>query len=248
MIIPIILKKLNIIFMRGQFVSTADGRRYLHRHGAAAMRIADPIFKTSRAVVIILLIIMAISIVMLYKKASDEIIARKELENKLRETSITDELTGIYNRRGFFELAGHQYYTASRSNNLMSLYYMDIDDMKHINDKYGHTEGDNALTDMAKILRTTFRKSDVMARLGGDEFAVLMVRSIDYKTENISNRLENMINEYNRTRERPFKLSVSIGEVVYDPDQAMDFDDFIKIADKLMYEEKEKKKKGTTQQ
>lgn len=211
---------------------------YLHKHGAAATRISDPIFRTGRAVIIIFLLIMAVSIVMLYKKASDEIIARKELESKLRKSSITDELTGLYNRRGFFELARHEYHTATRNKDLMSLFYMDIDDMKMINDKYGHKEGDNALIDLAEILKTAFRKSDVVARIGGDEFSALMIRTTDYKSENISNRIENMISDHNRTGKRPFKLGVSIGEVVYDPEKPMDLDTFINTADALMYKKK----------
>jgi diguanylate cyclase (GGDEF)-like protein len=203
-----------------------------------------PLVSSTQDVIIILLLIMTISVVILYKKASDEITARKNLEDKLREASITDELTGIYNRKGFFELAGHQFYSATRNNNFMTLYYLDIDDLKYINNRYGHIEGDNALKDMAEILTTTFRKSDILARIGGDEFAVLMVRSTDYKSENITNRLENTINDNNRTGERPFKFSVSIGEVAYDPEIEMNFDDFIKAADSLLHEQKNKKEDG----
>ena len=193
---------------------------------------------STQAVIIILLLFMAIAVIMLYKKASDEITARKILEEKLQETAITDELTGLYNRKGFFELAGNQFYLATRSKNPMDLYYLDIDDLKSINNKYGHTEGDNALKDIADILKVTFRKSDILARLGADEFAVLMVLSLDYKSENITNRLENTINERNSTGKRPFKLSVSIGEIAYDPDIEMNFDDFIQAADTLVYQQK----------
>ncbi len=214
---------------------------YLHEHTAASKRLAAPIFKTAKIVLTIIMLIMLISVTMLYQKASSDLTARQKLEERLREISITDELTDLYNRRGFFELAGHQYYSATRSNSPMTLYYLDIDDMKKINDKYGHSAGDNALKDVAKILRTTFRKSDIIARLGGDEFAILMIRTTDHKSENISNRLENIINEHNLTAKRPFKLSLSIGEVTYDHETEMDFENFIQAADELMYKKKQNK-------
>ena len=214
---------------------------YLHENEASTARISGSMVRAIWLIAVILTLIMA-SVFMLYKKASDEIAARKVLENKLRDMSITDQLTGLYNRRGFFEFARHQYHTAARNKNHMTLFYLDIDDMKTINDKFGHKMGDNALIEVAGILKTTFRKSDILARLGGDEFAVLMIQTADHMSENIARRIENTIYIYNRIGKRPYILSVSIGETTCDPEKAVDFEALIQMANNSMYEKKKKKK------
>ncbi len=215
---------------------------YLHDEKIAFQRMSAPIFRVAGYVIIVLLLIMVVSVYMLYSKASREIKSRKELEKKLRSISITDELTGLYNRRGFFKLARHQYHITERRKKPMRLYYLDIDNLKYINDSYGHKEGDNAISDAGVLLETVFRKSDVLARLGGDEFSALMTCSEDNKTEDIINRIQNSIDNYNQREERPFTLSISIGEVTYDPESPVDFDDFIHMADAIMYEKKRKRK------
>jgi PAS domain S-box-containing protein len=106
---------------------------------------------------------------------SMDITRQKELETSLRSLSITDALTGLYNRRGLFALAEQQIKSVNRSKQWLSVLYADLDNLKEINDKFGHQEGDAALARGADILRTTFRESDIIARIGGDEFVVILV-------------------------------------------------------------------------
>ena len=102
-----------------------------------------------------------------------DISERKSLENKLHELSVTDELTGLLNRRGFNTLAERQLEIADRSKSSIHLIYTDIDNLKWINDNFGHAAGDKALKEVASAL-STLRKSDIVGRLGGDEFAILI--------------------------------------------------------------------------
>ncbi|MEJ2323606.1 MAG: GGDEF domain-containing protein, partial [Nitrospirota bacterium] len=93
----------------------------------------------------------------------------------MRSLSLTDELTGLSNRRGFFNLVDQLLKMAKRMNTVIYMLYADLDSLKSINDVYGHHEGDNILKDVAHILKTTYRESDIVARIGGDEFVVIPV-------------------------------------------------------------------------
>jgi diguanylate cyclase (GGDEF)-like protein len=124
----------------------------------------------------------------------------------------------------------------------MLLFFADLDLLKRINDTLGHEEGDKALIEAAKIFRETFRTSDIIARLGEDEFAVL---AIDIKEENpevFTARLQQLMDTQNNIGNRKYKLSISVGCSYYDPENPCSIDELMARADKLMYEEKQKKK------
>src|SRR3989338_8947318 len=104
----------------------------------------------------------------------EDITDRKHTEEMLRELSITDELTNLYNRRGFLTLAADRLKLTRRSKTGLWMFFADVDGLKHINDTFGHQEGDRALTDVAQILKKIFRESDIIARLSGDEFIILI--------------------------------------------------------------------------
>ena len=110
---------------------------------------------------------------------------------EMRNLALRDELTGLYNRRGFFALIEHQLKLAKRKKTGMFLLYADLDDLKSINDTWGHREGDVALIETAKILRKNYRESDVIARIGGDEFVVFPAGTSDDDSEKILDRLHN---------------------------------------------------------
>jgi two-component system, cell cycle response regulator len=95
------------------------------------------------------------------------------LQEKLLKLSVTDELTGLYNRRGFFTLAEQLVKLSNRQKNVLYLLFADLDNLKEINDIYGHEAGDQVLIETAKIFRDSFRDSDIIARIGGDEFIVV---------------------------------------------------------------------------
>ena len=101
-------------------------------------------------------------------------IQHKHYEEQLQAAAFTDELTGLFNRRGFFTLAGKQVEIALRGGHAVGLMYVDLNRFKEINDRWGHKEGDAALRDVADILRAAFRKSDILGRIGGDEFVVFL--------------------------------------------------------------------------
>jgi Amt family ammonium transporter len=170
-----------------------------------------------------------------------DITDRKLLEERLRTMSVMDELTGLCNRRGFFALAQRQLKLAVRSGEAMDLLFMDLDNMKWINDELGHHEGDRALVDIATILKETFRESDVVARMGGDEFAALVVDTAGEACGVVVKRLTENLSAFNGLRNRGYSLSVSVGMARYDPANPLTLDELLGCADTLMYEEKRRK-------
>ena len=170
-----------------------------------------------------------------------DITREKKLENDLRHMAITDELTGIFNRRGFFALAKQQLKIAKREKKKVAILYADIDDFKYINDHYGHKEGDNALIETSNLLKESFRESDIIARIGGDEFVIMITETPETTIEMLTSRLKATIDAFNIHSGKPYQLSLSIGMSRYDPELPCSFDDFISKADKMMYQQKKKK-------
>jgi two-component system, cell cycle response regulator len=176
-----------------------------------------------------------------------ELIARIEhvkMNEYMRTVSFTDELTGLYNRRGFFTLVDHLLKVAKRQENKFFMLYGDLDNLKVINDTFGHLVGDKALTDAAKILKDNFRESDIIARIGGDEFVVMPIGSDGAEVHVLLDRLQRKIEDYNRNNILPYELSLSIGITFFDPQHPCSIDSLLSQADKSMYENKWKKKNG----
>jgi diguanylate cyclase (GGDEF)-like protein/PAS domain S-box-containing protein len=167
---------------------------------------------------------------------------RKRMEEKIMALSMTDQLTGMHNRRGFLSLAEHHLRLSDRTKKGILLFFADLDGMKWINDKMGHKEGDNALIEVATVLKDTFRSSDIIARMGGDEFAVLAIDSSKLDPEILTNRLHNQLEALNSKENRKFRISVSVGCAYYDPEEPSSIDELMAHADKLMYEQKKNKK------
>ncbi len=170
-----------------------------------------------------------------------DITERKKMEDRLQEMSITDELTGLLNRRGFFSLAEKQLLTAERKGRDMAVIYADMDDLKGVNDTWGHKEGDIALMEIANMLRQTFRESDIISRLGGDEFAVLVEITESNDELFIKKRLEENLNIINSQDNRRYKLKISVGMVRCDLSHPCSIDELLSKSDKLMYANKKSK-------
>ncbi|RJR15530.1 MAG: GGDEF domain-containing protein [Nitrospiraceae bacterium] len=170
-----------------------------------------------------------------------DITERKDMEDKLKSMSLTDELTGLYNRRGFFSLLEQQIKEIRRQKVKAYLLYADIDNFKVINDSFGHCTGDLILIETANILRTTYRESDLIARLGGDEFVVFPVGHEESQIGPIIGRLQKNIDAFNELEERGYKLSISMGVAPYDPTESTAIDDLLAEADRRMYEIKRQK-------
>jgi diguanylate cyclase (GGDEF)-like protein/PAS domain S-box-containing protein len=171
-----------------------------------------------------------------------DITDRKKMDDQILALSISDQLTSLYNRRGFLSLAEQQLKLSNRKKSGMLLFFADLDLLKQINDKLGHEEGDRALIEAANIFRETFRTSDIIARLGGDEFAVLAIDTDEVHSGIFTARLQQLIDIWNNQENRKYRLSISMGCSYYDPESPCSIDELIARADKLMYEQKQKKR------
>ena len=172
-----------------------------------------------------------------------DITDRKRLERRLRKLSLMDSLTGLYNRRGFFAHAEHLMKIAGRTKNRLTLVFADVDDLKSINDTWGHGEGDKALVETATFLKTVFRESDIIARVGGDEFVVLALENSGKDAASGLVRLSTNLSVYNASRNGVAPLSISIGAACYRPDQPCSIDELLAEADILMYKQKGEKRR-----
>ncbi len=157
---------------------------------------------------------------------------------RMRDLAHIDVLTGLYNRRGFLAYAARLLKLSDRTKKGLILVYADVNNMKRINDDYGHEEGDRALVAAGHVLERTFRSSDVMARVGGDEFAVLALEAKEENPAAWRARLnENLKNDaYNVNAVH--KLTLSSGVLYYDPQNPQTIENMLKKADLSMYAEK----------
>lgn len=162
----------------------------------------------------------------------------KNMQDKLRMLAMTDDLTGLYNRRGFFSLAEHQLRIADRMKKGLFLFYADIDNLKDINDKFGHNEGDQLIKKTADILKDSFRNSDIIARIGGDEFVIFPVDAEEGTPDVILERLKSKMETIGRGTATKYSISLSIGNAYYDPAKPCSIEELLGIADTSMYKGK----------
>jgi two-component system cell cycle response regulator len=164
------------------------------------------------------------------------------MDRELRSLALTDDLTCLYNRRAFLPLAAQQLRVARRNAQGLVLFFADVNQLKQINDSYGHREGDLALVRTANALEHTFRNSDVIARLGGDEFAILALEASCENREVILRRLEKNLKGSNADESR-YQLSLSVGMARFDPKHPISLGKLIANADEAMYKEKKNRPK-----
>lgn len=161
--------------------------------------------------------------------------------DKLRELSIKDTLTGLYNRRGFFEFINKELSRARRDGSTFGILSMDLDNFKEVNDQFGHLVGDQVLKSFAEILSSTVRDYDMACRLGGDEFVVIVnttLKGLDFTQKRILVKVMEWISSEKITS----NLGVSIGSVLWEPGRTEDIDALLKVADQAMYKAKMSKK------
>lgn len=164
------------------------------------------------------------------------------LDRELRYLALTDDLTCLFNRRGFFAAATQQIKLAQRNGQSLLLLFCDVDNLKRINDSFGHQEGDLALIRTADALELSFRGSDILSRLGGDEFVVLASETSNQTQEIILRRLEKNLKKSSATEPR-YALSLCVGVARFDPKRATTLGELMVQADKAMYEKKRKTQK-----
>src|SRR2546428_10058886 len=159
------------------------------------------------------------------------------LQAELGNLALRDELTGLYNRRGFMAIAERQLKVARRSGRSMLLFFVDVDGLKQINDSFGHAEGDCALKRTAQALEMTFRDSDIIARLGGDEFAVLAIEASNQSEATIRTRLCEHLKSSGTERSR-YTISLSLGVARFNRRSSTSIGELMADADRAMYEQR----------
>ena len=162
------------------------------------------------------------------------------LQAELGNLALTDELTGLYNRRGFMAMAERQMRLGRRTGRGMLLFMMDVDGLKQINDSFGHLEGDRVLKRTAEVLEETFRDSDVIARQGGDEFAVLAIEAAGHCERTIQTRLFDGMDSINAEQSH-YEISLSLGFARFDPRNCTSIGKLMAKADQAMYEQKRRR-------
>ncbi|UCF71087.1 MAG: PAS domain S-box protein [candidate division WOR-3 bacterium] len=170
-----------------------------------------------------------------------DISERKEGDRELRTLSMVDELTRLYNRKGFRVFAEQQIRIADRTGKGFFIILADLDHLNAINENLGQKYGDQALRDVANVFSQSFRKSDVIARMGDDEFAVVAADALKISESIIVGRMLRNISIKNSQRKK-YDLAISVGAVYYDPKKTCTLDDLLGQAEQKMYEHKKIKR------
>ena len=186
--------------------------------------------------------VLLIAVIISVSRATQYLQDRQRVLEELRALSLSDELTGLYNRRGFFILAEQQIKIAARTRRSMLLVSADLDGLKGINDRFGHQEGDRALVDAAQILRQSFRESDIHSRIGGDEFVVLVTEKPEINPDVLFRRLKENLEVFIRRVKRPYPFYISMGVAIFDPQNPVSLNELLVQADKSMYRNKKHNK------
>jgi two-component system cell cycle response regulator len=168
-------------------------------------------------------------------------IERNRLHAALLDLALVDDLTGLYNRRGFLTLATRDLRLARRGDETLLVAFADLDDLKRVNDTAGHGEGDRALRDTAAVLQRTFRDSDLVARLGGDEYAVLVRHAGPESADVLAERLKRQVRDFNRRAARPYQLSISLGFAAHKASTLSSVAGLLDRADRALYRDKRRK-------
>ncbi|STX52379.1 Diguanylate kinase [Legionella busanensis] len=161
-----------------------------------------------------------------------------EMELESLQLAITDELTGLSNRRGFLKIANYLFQKCQRENQVFNLLFFDLDKFKHINDQFGHAEGDKVLKTFSNCLLKNFRCYDVIARLGGDEFCVFCSSLNSADVANINQRLKDSLKCIST---QGYSIEFSVGSIQYNPKEHQTLETMLSLADTKMYDDKKSK-------
>ena len=171
-------------------------------------------------------------------------IERKRMEEELKRLAHYDTLIGVYNRGYGLELFQRQLKLSKRNKSPLLLAYSDLDNLKDINDEFGHKEGDKVMVKVAKLFKSILREVDIIIRMGGDEFLVIFLDSALNEIPIIRKRLNKELVRLNQISQKPYKIRFSTGFSNYDPANPQSMDELIRIADENMYKEKKSKNNG----
>lgn len=174
-------------------------------------------------------------------KLMDEISQRQKVEDDVRRLSLTDELTGLHNRRSFFLLADQLMRSARRNDQSCLLFFVDLDGLKKLNDSHGHEAGDLAIVASAQVLKAAFRGSDIVARIGGDEFVILAADAGE-SSDALSARVQALVDEFNGSERCRYPIGLSIGAVHCSPKELKPLGELLASADAAMYANKQRRR------
>jgi diguanylate cyclase (GGDEF)-like protein len=235
---PLLSEPFNVEFYAGVPIVTREG----HAIGAIAVMDTRPRQLSSEQLDTLFALARQLSTRLELRRTTRVL---REANERLKNLSLTDELTGLFNYRGFVTHAQHQLRAlrSHRTNGNIWMMFADMDDLKDINDRFGHLEGSRAIKSVGEILVRTLREADIIARLGGDEFTALMLNTTDEVAERIPTRLEANFSEYNATSGKPYELSLSVGLIKADLSPDVTIEDIINQADDEMYQAKEARKR-----
>lgn len=183
-----------------------------------------------------------LSISFAYTQMSEEQTQIKTQNKKLDFIAHTDELTGMRNRRGFFDLAEPALKLSKELKQKGYVFFCDMDGLKKINDTYGHESGDIAIKAQSKILKKNFPTEAIIGRLGGDEFAIIVPELKEEKIAEIRNNVEKACQKWSEDSKSYFTLSISMGFIQYPNKKTYKLDTLLSMADKALYLEKRRKK------
>lgn len=168
-----------------------------------------------------------------------ELAQKDESASSMRMLSLTDVLTGLLNRRGFFLQAEQVFRVSQRNRAVGAVIFADIDGLKRVNDELGHGAGDGLIRDAATVFRKSFRQADVVARLGGDEFAAYTLDN--EQPQAIVARIQANLRAFNVTQAASRAISMSIGGVRCDPGDGLSMAHYLAMADEQMYAQKRRR-------
>lgn len=169
-------------------------------------------------------------------------IERHRLQRTIRQLAIIDELTGLYNRRGFHSLAPGVFARGLETDDHGFICYFDLDRFKQINDQFGHQMGDDALAEFAAALRNVFRKDTLIARFGGDEFVAMGVETRPNQVEDTINDLTALLAEHNARPGARFALETSAGLARFGRGEQRMLEELLAAADAALYANKQERK------
>lgn len=171
-----------------------------------------------------------------------DICDRKRAKDKLYHFATYDELTGVYNRRVGMEFLNQELKKMKRGKTFLSICYIDINDLKNVNDNFGHDAGDNLIKYIIQDIKSAMRESDILSRLGGDEFLLIFPDCRLKEVKSIWERVEESLKERNSKDDIEYNISASYGFAETDSENALSSDEIIQIADKRMYDHKRRTK------
>jgi diguanylate cyclase (GGDEF)-like protein len=173
----------------------------------------------------------------------ERIIEHKKVEEQLKYYATVDTMTGVLNRRTGLAVLEKEMKLMKRKDISLSICFIDADNLKHVNDTFGHEEGDDMIIIITDIIRSSIRKSDTLCRLGGDEFLIILPECKIAMAEEVWSKINQRLDIFNTNEDKPYKITLSHGCEEYDPEEDKRVDQLLSAADEKMYKDKIANKK-----